>query len=138
VLLLRRARPPHQGLWSPPGGKLKLGESPQEGCVRELREETGLTVNQPVLRAVQTVIDLAYPVHWLLFIFRADDPEGQLQTTPEGELRWIPLSQLKQYDRPHTDKQYWDHIVNHKAGIWQAKFVYDTPEKMLDETRYES
>ena len=138
VLLLKRERPPHQGLWSPPGGKLELGESPQDGCVRELCEETGLSVNQPVLRAIQTVIDVAYPVHWLLFIFRADDAIGELQPTPEGELRWVPLADLEQYDRPHTDRQYWDHIVNQQPGIWQAKFVYDTPANLLENTHDKS
>lgn len=137
VLLLKRARPPHQGLWSPPGGKLELQESPQECCVRELREETGLTVHLPVLRVVQTVIDVAYPVHWLLFVFRADDATGELQSTPEGELRWIPLGELDNYNRPHTDRQYWPHIINHQPGLWQGKFVYDTPDTLVAETRYD-
>ena len=138
VLLLRRARPPHVGLWSPPGCKLELGESPQDGCVREIREETGLTIYRPVLRVVQTVIDVAYPVHWLLFVFRADDAAGELRPTPEGELRWMTLADLAQIARPHADRQYWSHIVNPHPGIWQGKFVYDTPATLREETRYDA
>lgn len=45
LLLIRRGRPPAQGRWSIPGGRCRPGESPQQACVRELAEETGLTVS---------------------------------------------------------------------------------------------
>jgi ADP-ribose pyrophosphatase YjhB (NUDIX family) len=44
VLLARRGREPMRGEWSIPGGLLEVGESLQEGVMRELHEETGLTV----------------------------------------------------------------------------------------------
>lgn len=44
VLLVRRANEPLRGQWSIPGGKLELGETLQEGVVRELLQETGLEV----------------------------------------------------------------------------------------------
>ena len=47
VLLVRRGQEPLKGKWSLPGGMLELGESLQEGVVREVKEETGLTV-EPV------------------------------------------------------------------------------------------
>jgi 8-oxo-dGTP diphosphatase len=47
VLLIRRRSEPMAGGWSLPGGAIELGESIREACVREAREETGLTV-QPL------------------------------------------------------------------------------------------
>jgi 8-oxo-dGTP diphosphatase len=44
LLVIRRGRPPGAGLWSVPGGKCQAGESPAQACVREVAEETGLTV----------------------------------------------------------------------------------------------
>src|SRR5580692_5066309 len=44
VLLVRRGTAPLKGHWTLPGGLLELGESLHEGVVREVREETGLTV----------------------------------------------------------------------------------------------
>jgi ADP-ribose pyrophosphatase YjhB (NUDIX family) len=44
VLLVRRGTEPLRGEWSLPGGVLEVGESLSAGVVREVREETGLTV----------------------------------------------------------------------------------------------
>ena len=44
VLLVKRGRPPGDGLWSVPGGKLEAGERLADAVVREVREETGLDV----------------------------------------------------------------------------------------------
>lgn len=41
VLLIKRGNEPNKGLWSIPGGMIRLGESPEEAAIRELKEETG-------------------------------------------------------------------------------------------------
>ena len=53
LLLVKRANPPAQGKWSLPGGRLEPGERASQGVVREVLEETGLTVS--VEREVGTV-----------------------------------------------------------------------------------
>ena len=42
VLLIRRGKPPYQGEWSIPGGKIEYGETTSEAALRELKEETGI------------------------------------------------------------------------------------------------
>ncbi len=45
VLLIQRGNEPYKGYWAFPGGFLKMDENAEEGALRELREETGLTPN---------------------------------------------------------------------------------------------
>jgi mutator protein MutT len=58
VLLIRRGTEPLRGEWSLPGGLLEVGESLTDGVIREVREETGLTV-EPV-----ELIELLDRIHW--------------------------------------------------------------------------
>lgn len=44
VLLIKRGKPPSEGMWAIPGGRVELGETLQEAVERELREETGIVV----------------------------------------------------------------------------------------------
>ena len=44
ILLIRRGRPPSEGLWAVPGGKVRLGETMTDAVRREVLEETGLKV----------------------------------------------------------------------------------------------
>jgi len=53
LLLVKRANPPAQGLWSLPGGRLEMRETAEQGVIREVLEETGLAVR--VEREVGTV-----------------------------------------------------------------------------------
>jgi ADP-ribose pyrophosphatase YjhB (NUDIX family) len=49
LLLIRRGHPPGAGLWSLPGGRVEPGETDQEAVVREVQEETGLSVTPGAL-----------------------------------------------------------------------------------------
>jgi 8-oxo-dGTP diphosphatase len=136
VLLLKRNRLPHIGLWSAPGGKTEHGESPQETAIREIHEETGLIIQQPILRALQTSIDSYYPVHWMLYIFVARSFEGNLIESAEGLLQWHPVDIVPQLERPYPDTLYWEYIINQKSGLWQGKLVYNTAEHLVEEVIY--
>jgi ADP-ribose pyrophosphatase YjhB (NUDIX family) len=43
VLLIKRGVPPAKGMWGPPSGFIEVGETPEEACLRELREEAGVS-----------------------------------------------------------------------------------------------
>src|SRR5262245_64117158 len=57
VLLIRRGKPPAQGQWSIPGGRVALGETLEAAVVRELREEVAMDI-RPV--SVGKVMDRIY------------------------------------------------------------------------------
>ncbi len=94
MLLLHRRNPPNAGEWDGVGGKLEPGEDPDTACTREVKEETGLDVPSPRLRAVLIVTVRSTGHLWILFLFTADTPGGTLVASDEGELAWVPLDQL--------------------------------------------
>jgi mutator protein MutT len=60
VLLVRRSRPPFAGMWSLPGGHVEWGETLAEAAIREVAEETGVTIDAP--KPVDT-IEFLIPEH---------------------------------------------------------------------------
>lgn len=71
VLLIRRGRPPREGEWSLPGGKIEPGERAVEAALRELREETGVEAR---LVGLVDVVDGIFPEagrHYVLIDYLA-------------------------------------------------------------------
>lgn len=94
MLLLHRRRFPNAGMWNGIGGKLEAGEDPFSGCIREVREETGLTITAPVLRALLVITVQATGALWIIYAFAAPAPEGSLVPSSEGELRWVEADEI--------------------------------------------
>ena len=99
LLLLHRvkkAADPNQGKWIGVGGKFEEGESPEECAVRELREETGLTMLEPELRGIVTFVNDRYPTEYM-FLFTCSrffgGAGGRLpgRGAPLGKKRGSPL-----------------------------------------------
>lgn len=76
ILLVQRGRPPGEGLWTVPGGKLDPGETLVQGVAREVREETGLIVEVGVLACVVEHISDGY--HYVILDYLARPIGGSL------------------------------------------------------------
>ncbi len=99
VLLVERARPPGAGLWSVPGGKLEPAETLAQAVAREVREETGLTVEVGPLACVVERIGDGF--HFVILDYLARPIGGALAAATdvsaarfvgEHELAALPLT----------------------------------------------
>ena len=102
VLLEQRGQPPALGSWSIPGGLIELGELAEEAVVREVLEETGLTVRLgPLLGLFQPIQrDEAGRVryHYVVLDFLAHYESGTLRVGDDAaDLRWVHPTQLDDY-----------------------------------------
>jgi ADP-ribose pyrophosphatase YjhB (NUDIX family) len=103
VLLIRRGRPPAQGFWHVPGGKLEAGESLVEGVRREVKEETGLDVEiGPIMAVVErrqegfhyVIIDfLAYLENPAQTAAQPADDAAACAWVAEHELHLYPIAE---------------------------------------------
>jgi ADP-ribose pyrophosphatase YjhB (NUDIX family) len=100
VLVVRRARAPAEELFTLPGGKVELGETLHDAVVREVREETSLTIEPVALAGSREVIqrdsDNRVERHFVIIAFAARWRAGEPALNAElAEARWLRPSELK-------------------------------------------
>ena len=79
--------------WIGVGGKFEEGESPEECMLREVQEETGLTLTAWRYRGIVTFVSDEWGGEYM-HLFTADGYTGQLKSCDEGELEWVEKRRL--------------------------------------------
>ena len=80
-----------------PGGHIEEGESIVESVIREIYEETGLTIAAPKLVAVKDW-EPDEGGRYIVFCYKATEFTGQLRSSEEGEVSWVEKDQLEKLD----------------------------------------
>lgn len=98
------------GLWEFPGGKVENGEPPDQACVRELREETGIKVEP---QAFLTRINHAY-THFKIEmdVFYCNYISGQVTLNGPIDHKWVKIKKLHQYPFPRANLKFMPLIVD--------------------------
>ena len=112
----------HRGKWNGLGGKFETGETPEECAYREILEESGLTATRLSLKGLLTFPAFAKNEDWYAFVFVVDQFEGEIITSPEGELEWIENEELLELELWEGDRYFLPWLD--RSGFFSGKFIY--------------
>ncbi len=117
--------------WIGIGGKFEEGESPEDCARREVFEETGLKVGKLEYRGIVTFVSkTGSEVYYeLMHLFWSDDFDtvSTLPQCDEGELEWIPKSEMNKLPHWQGDEIFLDLIDQEKQKVpfFSLKLVYE-------------
>ncbi len=105
LIARRAAHKVHSGKWEFPGGKIDLGESPEQALEREMFEEFG--VRTIIGKHVATSCFDYGKFQIELMAYEVDHLEGDFRLTDHDELAWIHLKDLAKYELSEADIGIW-------------------------------
>ncbi len=115
VLLVRRGNEPSRGRWGLPGGVVELGERVGEAVVREIREETGVTVRPLRLLTIfdSIVRDDGGKIrfHYVLCEYLCEAVEGEPHAaTDVSDAMWVLLGDLESLDMTRGTRRFIERV----------------------------
>ena len=122
------------GKWIGVGGKCEADESPDECMLREVREETGLSISRWQYRGIVTFVSDTWPCEYM-HLFTASDWSGEETACNEGDLEWIDKSRLFDLTLWEGDKIFLRLLMDPAQPFFSLKLVYrgdDLVEAKLD------
>lgn len=112
-----------EGKWLGVGGKLESGESPEECVIREVYEETGLTLKSVKFRGIVTFVSDIWDNEFM-FLYTSDEFAGNVkEVCEEGELSWISKDEVIGLPAWEGDKVFLKPLIEGQDDI-HIKLVY--------------
>ena len=108
--------------WIGIGGKFEEGESPEDCLVREVREETGLTLHSWRFRGIVTFVSDEWGTEYM-HLFTSDSFSGELISCEEGELEWVEKEKLQTLPIWEGDKIFL-RLLQQDAPFFSLKLCY--------------
>ena len=108
--------------WIGVGGHFEERESPEDCLLREVREETGLTLTNYRFRGIVTFISDDEPAEYM-HLFTTDSFFGEIIDCDEGKLEWYPIDKIDELELWEGDKIFFK-LIRENAPSFSLKLVY--------------
>ena len=109
--------------WIGIGGKFEDKESPEDCLLREVREETGLTLTDYAYRGIVTFVSDRWPTEYM-HLFTATGFAGTLKNCDEGDLEWLPWEMLTKI--PHWEgDEIFLRLLKQDVPFFSLKLCYE-------------
>lgn len=103
VLVEEKAGKNYSGLIFP-GGHVENRESVVDSIIREIKEEIGLTISNLEFCGIKDWVE-GDESRYMVFLYKTNSYSGNIQSSSEGDVFWMPLEELKQKETLwHLDK----------------------------------
>lgn len=124
-LMLHRIKKEHdvcKDKWIGVGGHFEQDESPEECLLREVWEETGLTLTNYRFRGLITFIAEGWTTEYMC-LFTADEFTGEMKECSEGTLEWVKKEELDSLNLWEGDRIFF-RLLNERSDFFTLKFRY--------------
>ena len=125
-LMLKRVKKKediNKGKWIGVGGHFEEGESPEECVCREVLEETGLRLKSYKSRGILTFVQNKTFTEYI-WLFTADEYEGELIECDEGILEWIDKDKISELELWEGDRIFLE-LLNTQEEFFSLKLEYE-------------
>lgn len=125
--------------WIGVGGHFEVGESPEDCLLREVQEETGLTLTHWKFRGIVTFLSDTWPSAEYMCLYTADGFAGNLKECTEGALEWVEKSKVTGLPIWEGDKIFLK-LLAENAPFFSLKLRYEgerLAEAVLDGVKVE-
>ncbi len=109
--------------WIGIGGKIEDKESPEECIVREVKEETGLTLHSYQLKCLVTYVSNTWETEYM-YVFTSNDFTGDLIECNEGDLQWVEKENIIKLNLWEGDKIFLEKMQQN-SPFFTLKLEYD-------------
>lgn len=120
---VKKVNDENQDKWIGVGGKIEEGESPEECLLREVKEETGLTLTNYCYRGLVTFVSNQWGYEYM-HLFTATEYEGEIKECNEGNLEWVPKREVEQLNLWEGDKIFF-RLLEEDIPFFSLKLCYD-------------